>query len=99
MRLLQLRDTNGQRRVGLVDEPAVRLLDGLDSFFALAERALSSGESLASLVQQLAGNVKIPYDEIYEGGSAWRILPAIDHPLEPTRCLVTGTGLTHLKSA
>ena len=26
-------------------------------------------------------------------------LPAIDHPDEPARCLVSGTGLTHLGSA
>ena len=39
------------------------------------------------------------YDPIYLGRSDWRILPSIDHPTEPARCLVSGTGLTHLGSA
>jgi hypothetical protein len=39
------------------------------------------------------------YDSVYEGRGDWRILPAIDHPEEPARCLVSGTGLTHLGSA
>ena len=41
----------------------------------------------------------LEYDPIYRGQSEWRILPAIDHPAEPARCLVSGTGLTHLGSA
>jgi len=36
-------------------------------------------------------------DEVYGGGSEWRILPAADHPEEPSRCLVTGTGLDNLR--
>jgi hypothetical protein len=41
----------------------------------------------------------LDYNSIYEGKSAWRLLPPIDHPAEPARCLVSGTGLTHLGSA
>ena len=33
------------------------------------------------------------------GRSPWRLLPPFDHPEEPARCLVTGTGLTHKASA
>ena len=40
----------------------------------------------------------LDYDPIYAGSSPWRLLVPIDHP-EPARCLVTGTGLTHLGSA
>ena len=29
----------------------------------------------------------------------WRLLPPIDHPAEPARCIVSGTGLTHFGSA
>ncbi len=39
------------------------------------------------------------YDAVYELRSAWRLLPPFDHPEEPGRCLVTGTGLTHKASA
>jgi hypothetical protein len=41
----------------------------------------------------------VAYEAVYVGKSAWRLLPAFDHPDEPARCLVTGTGLTHKKSA
>jgi hypothetical protein len=36
---------------------------------------------------------------VYWEDSPWRLLAPIDHPQEPTRCLVSGTGLTHLGSA
>ena len=39
------------------------------------------------------------YDPVYFGKSEWKLLPPIDHPIEPARCLVSGTGLTHLGSA
>jgi hypothetical protein len=41
----------------------------------------------------------LDYDSVYEGRSHWQVLPAIDHPDEPARCMVSGTGLTHLGSA
>ena len=39
------------------------------------------------------------YDDVYNGTSPWRLLAPIDVPDEPSRLLVTGTGLTHLGSA
>jgi hypothetical protein len=41
----------------------------------------------------------LDYDSVYEGHSPWRLLLPIDHPDDPARCLVSGTGLTHLGSA
>src|SRR3954466_1322410 len=35
---------------------------------------------------------------VYTGLSDWQLPPPIDHP-EPSRCFVTGTGLTHKGSA
>jgi hypothetical protein len=98
-RLVQLRHLSGERRVAVVADKQLRLLEAVDSIYALAQRALDSATSLAALVSQVAGQSIVSYDEIYEGQSEWRLLPAIDHPEEPTRCQVTGTGLTHLKSA
>lgn len=40
----------------------------------------------------------LDYDPIYRLESDWRLLAPFTHP-EPTRCLVTGTGLTHKASA
>jgi hypothetical protein len=87
------------RRVALVDEPQLRLLDGVDSTHAAATLAIDTGESLSALVQRLATGPTLDYDAVYEGRSAWRLLPPLDHPGEPARCIVSGTGLTHLGSA
>jgi hypothetical protein len=99
IRLLQLRNSAGQRRVGVVDNERVLFLRNVDSTYSLAQQALSAGKTLTGLVGHLAADPSISYDEVYEGRREWRILPAIDHPTEPARCLVSGTGLTHLKSA
>ena len=98
MRLIQIK--KGKiRRVALVEEPYLRLLDGCSSIYALANVALSANMLLTDLVRQRDRHEQLEYDPIYNGPSEWRILPAIDHPEEPARCLVSGTGLTHLGSA
>lgn len=97
-RLVQLR-RGITRRVGLVEEPHLRLLDGCGSIYELAGAAISSGLKLGDLARQRAMGERLEYDPIYRGQSDWRILPAIDHPAEPARCMISGTGLTHLGSA
>jgi hypothetical protein len=87
------------RAVALVDEPRVRLLDGVKSVFQLAHEAMDSKISLSALIREKATGEFLDYDPIYNGKSEWRLLPPIDHPDEPARCLVSGTGLTHLGSA
>ena len=99
MRLLQIRNRAGLRRVGIVDDGCVGLLTGVESIYRLAYEAVSVGEPLATCASKRLSKESIDYDEVYYGRSEWRILPAIDHPEEPARCLVSGTGLTHLKSA
>ena len=54
---------------------------------------------LSEAARQRARHEAIDYDPIYNGRSEWRLLPAVDHPEEPARCLISGTGLTHLGSA
>ena len=51
------------------------------------------------MVHRRLSDELLDYDPIYEGKSEWHILPAIDHPEEPSRTLISGTGLTHLGSA
>ena len=87
------------RRVALVDEPRLRLLEGVTSTHAAASMAIATGESLSALVERLATGPSLDYDEVYEGRGAWRLLPPLDHPEEPARCILSGTGLTHLGSA
>jgi hypothetical protein len=92
--------SNGaERRVALVDEPRLRLLESVDSVYTLAQQAIDSATPLSALVKRLATGAPLDYDELYAGVSSWRLLTPIDHPQEPARCLISGTGLTHLGSA
>jgi hypothetical protein len=69
-----------------------------DSVYALANAAIDSATPLAQAATAALSEEVLDYDPIYSGDSPWRILPAIDHP-EPSRCLVSGTGLSHIRSA
>ncbi len=99
MRLIQLRRTSGQRRVGIVDAAKIRVLAEPASIHALALSALAAGVSLSTAASNATTGETLDYDEIYSGASKWQVLPAMDHPDDPARCLVTGTGLTHLAGA
>ncbi|MGH9801852.1 MAG: GguC protein, partial [Blastocatellia bacterium] len=97
-RLIQLQQ-GGIRKVGLVAEPEIKLLANYASIYELATAAQETSTKLTALVQQSLSGESLNYDEVYDGASGWRILPAVDHPEESARCLVTGTGLTHTASA
>jgi len=96
-RLVQIRN-GAERRVALVEEPRLCLLRGVPSVVALAHQALEGATPLTRLVEELKTEDTLDYDRVYHGESAWLLLPPIDHA-EPARCLVSGTGLTHLGSA
>ncbi|HTM38810.1 MAG TPA: AraD1 family protein [Terriglobales bacterium] len=98
IRLIQLRK-GVERAVAWVEEPHLRLLAATESIYALATESLERRTELSSLAGEKATGEVLDYDSVYEGGSEWRILPSIDHPDEAARCLVSGTGLTHLGSA
>ena len=98
MRLIQLAGQQG-RRLGAVEEDKIRLLAEHDSVYALALAAMAEGAGLAATAERHFTAELLDYDEIYAGRSPWRILPAVDHPGEPARCMVSGTGLSHLRSA
>src|SRR5689334_20015655 len=99
MRLIQLINSHGERRVCLVENDRLRTIGEHASVYALAQVALDSETSLAATVSRYLSADELDYNEIYAGRSAWRILPPIDHPDEPARCMVSGTGLTHKGSA
>src|SRR5580698_10961237 len=99
MRLVQIKNPRHGRRVAVVEENQLRLLTGCDSIYRLAEKALAGGKPLTQSVADAVSKETLEYDPIYLGKTDWRLLPPFDHPEEPARCLVTGTGLTHKKSA
>lgn len=87
------------RRVATVSGDVATLLVRHRTVYALAHAAITAGSALEAVAAADATGESLPYDAIYAGRSAWTLLPPFDHPDEPARCLVTGTGLTHKASA
>lgn len=85
--------------MALVEEPKLRILGGCTSIYSLAFTAIAGGMKLPEAVRQRVTQETLDYDAIYNLTSEWHVLPAMDHPEDPGRCLVSGTGLTHLGSA
>jgi hypothetical protein len=98
MNLVQLQ-SSGRPAVALVDEPRLRLIDGVESVYELAMAALAKGASMLDLVRERVSDVTLDYDDVEQRRSGWRLAVPIHHPVDPARCLVSGTGLTHFGSA
>ena len=97
MRLVQYREADGARKVGLVTEDGdhLRPIRGAATVYELAGAAAERGGGLAKLAEERAGPERIDYPALLKEG---RVLAPLDHP-EPARFWVTGTGLTHIGSA
>ena len=95
MNLVQFKDLKGKRRVGVVDGGTIGQLKRVSTTLDLAKLALKEGKKLSAMASSLAGRVTEDYAKALEDG---RVLPPVDHP-DPVRCIITGTGLTHLGSA
>lgn len=98
MRLIQFSNTAGQRQVGVLgdDGQQVNIIQGVASTYALATSAIRAGRSLAEEIGQ--HTMTVAPDTYATLLSELRVLVPLDHE-DPARCLVTGTGLTHLGSA
>jgi hypothetical protein len=92
--------SNGKsRRVAVVQEPRLRCLENVQSVYELAKHCVASGTKLDEQAIALAQRESLDYEAIYAGHSEWHLLAPIDVPGEPSRLMVSGTGLTHLGSA
>ena len=98
LRLVQIQNATG-RRVAVVEEPLLRLVDGFDSVYGLVQAALSAGATLSELIHRKLTNQTLAYDTVYDGQSDWRLMVPLDNPNGPGGTLVSGTGLTHFGSA
>jgi hypothetical protein len=99
MRLVQIQHATLGRRIAEVQGDTLRLIGSYRSVHSLAWAALEAGKPLVQAVRDELSAETLPYDPIYRGEHAWRLLAPIDYPEEPARCMVAGTGLTHLASA
>lgn len=95
MLLVQFLTQSQERRIGILHESTIRVIDGYATTIELARAAIAQGKSLAQLAESSAGSEQASYDDVAASG---RILAPIDHP-DAAHCYVTGTGLTHLGSA
>lgn len=99
MRLVQLFHPQEGRRVAQVDGDSLWLLKQSRSVYECAQHAIRNSVTLPDRVRAETGERSLDYKNIYRGLEDWKLLPPFDHPEEKTRCLVSGTGLTHRKGA
>src|SRR5689334_13602268 len=88
MRLVQFELSNGERRVGVVEDGLVREVQDAHTMRDLALAAIEAGTSLERQVQTLGLGISHNYAELL---AKLRILPPLDHP-DPALMLVSGTG-------
>jgi hypothetical protein len=100
-RLVQLMNSDEKRRrVAAVREERLLSLEGVTSIYQLAQVTIAENNSLEKVIAASVNEREtLEYAAVLAGTAEWRLLPSFDHPTEPARCLVTGTGLTHRKSA
>jgi len=99
MRIVQIQLATSGRKIAIVADPYLHVLANYRSLFELACEADRRDISIVELAEGAPIESKLDYEPIYSGQGPWRLLPAFDHPAEPARCIVSGTGLTHKRSA
>src|SRR6476646_9042066 len=99
MQVVQCHNRAEGRRVAVVEGDRLRPLRQYPTVYEAALAAVERGSRLADLLAAIRLEETLDYDAVYAGQSEWQLLPPFDHPEEPARCLVTGTGLTHKASA
>jgi hypothetical protein len=96
MRLIQLRLPSGERILAAsLDDGKTYRVKNVDSTYSLANRAITAGASIATVVESLGFAEELSLSEALADK---RVLTPIDHP-DSARIWLTGTGLTHLGSA
>ncbi|MES2350477.1 MAG: AraD1 family protein [Pseudomonadota bacterium] len=95
MLLVQFKNEQGARQIGVLEQNTIRVIEGYDTTYALAQAAIRQSVGLADLAIKSVGNGVQAFDAVAAAG---RLLPPLDHS-DDAHCFVTGTGLTHLGSA
>lgn len=95
MLLVQFKNEQGARQIGVLENNTVRVIEGYATTYALARDAIRKSVGLADLAAKATGDAVLAFDAIAAAG---RLLPPLDHS-DDAHCYVTGTGLTHLGSA
>lgn len=99
IRLVQLVHPLFNRRIALVQEPSLLLLKDVSSIYHLSLAAINGGKKIKDVINLYLSDETLAYSSVYNGESGWKLLPSFDHPENVMNCVVSGTGLTHKKSA
>jgi hypothetical protein len=100
MNLVQLQHAILGRRVGLVKEPHIVLLDpSITSTYQFFTSGINQEANITSMLEGKMTRDSLVYDPIHESKSDWHLLPPIDCPDNSAQCMLSGTGLTHKASA
>ncbi|MYM33569.1 FAH family protein [Duganella sp. FT94W] len=95
MLLVQFKNEQGTRHVGVLEQSTIRIIDGYATTYALAQDAIRKSVGLSALVEKTVGAQTADFKAVAAAG---RMLPPLDHS-DHAHTYVTGTGLTHLGSA
>ncbi len=99
MHLIQLTHPTHGRRVGIVEEPKVILLNKtITSTYDLFNDIINTKQSHLPAINALKSTETLSYDEVYQSKNGFKVLPPMDCT-DPLHCIVSGTGLTHKASA
>jgi hypothetical protein len=99
MHLIQFTHPQHGRRIGIVEEPNVILLNKtISSTYQLFNDLINTSQSHLSAIHALKTTEVIKYDDVYQAKNGYKTLPPIDCT-DPMQCIVSGTGLTHKASA
>jgi hypothetical protein len=95
MHVSQIVDAGGARRVVFRDGAEARVVEGVDSSYALAQEAIGAGRTLAEAARARGLGAAVDLGAALAEG---RVLAPVEHR-DPAHLHLTGTGLTHLGSA
>ncbi|MRH99632.1 GguC protein [Kriegella sp. EG-1] len=99
MHVVQIHHEKEGRKIALVNEPKLQIINHFKSVYELASFAIDNGGSISTLINNHLSDTLLDYDAIYNGNSEWVLLPAFDHPTNEHNLMLSGTGLTHKASA
>ncbi|MGH1540709.1 MAG: AraD1 family protein [Arenicella sp.] len=79
----------------VIDNETIQPVKVVGGIYAAAQQAIAAGMRLKDWIDANLQPITVSYQDIVDGGY---LLPPVTHP-DPSKCLVSGTGLTHLGSA
>ena len=77
VRIVQLNHPEYGRRVAIVEEPNLVLLDQVSSTYQLALNAIDAAHPIEDVIKDLQLDSAMAYDPIYFDKSDWKLLPCL----------------------